>query len=142
MFARLGLVLIAGLLAAPPALACSCLCEEPGAAQKRVDDAAYVFRGTVVSRQIEKDPDKRYELGDPIRMKVSRILKGAITDELTVYSPADPAMCGVAWRKGDTQDVLAYRGADGRLNVGSCGQICAAKSGVFELLEEKGQPVP
>ena len=135
--------IIAGisLLAAQPALACSCRCEGPDAAQTMIDGAAYVFSGAVVSRQTAKDPDQADPAGDPIRMKVSRILKGAAASELTVYSPSNSAVCGVSWQSGDTEHVIAYRNADGKLSVGLCGQTCAAKDGVFALLEKEGRPV-
>jgi hypothetical protein len=143
MLARFALVLSIGLLVAQPALACSCLCEsaEPSAAQKRIEKADYIFRGKVVLRQNEGGKNANAE-EDVFRVRLSRILKGATVNELTLHSPPNGPMCGVGWQRGETQDVIAFRDPDGKLNVNLCAQACAAEAGVFKLLEKGGRPVP
>lgn len=137
-------VIVAGFsVLAPPALACSCLCDQgagPDAARSWLDKAAYVFRGAVISNQNQDGPKNPEAMEVVIRLKPTRILKGEATGDLTVHSPANGAMCGVEWKKGETQDVIAF-GENGKLSVNLCGQVCASRDGVFRLLEKDGRPL-
>lgn len=134
MIFRIGLLAFAALLAAPSALACSCLCTTTGEKTDWVAEAAYIFTGKVLSVEKHGDPsDGGYET---IRMSVSKLAKGAPISIINLRSSISSAgSCGVGFHKGDTHNTIAFRHSDGHFWVGQCTQYCARGDGAFKSLQ-------
>lgn len=92
------------LLAAGPALACSCAPETTAAEQLAEADQAFV--GRVLHSRIGRDGEGRTVF------RVEETLKGDGRGNVAVSHPTDGPTCGVRFRKGDRLLVLAVR--DGR----------------------------
>ena len=118
--------------AAAPASACSCACAKDGpesTAQGWIERADYLFRGTVASRAEDA------ETGAETYVMTPRIiLKGEPAPNLTLRSPPSGGACGVGFQRGETRDVIAVKGPDGRLHVNICAQFCAGQAGAFKGL--------
>ncbi len=134
MIFRIGLLAFAALLAAPSALACSCLCTTTGEKTDWVAEATYIFTGSVLSVEKHGDPlEGGYET---IRMSVSKLAKGAPVSIINLRSPiSSGGSCGVGFRKGDTHNTIAFLESDGHLWVGQCSQYCARNAGAFKSLQ-------
>jgi len=128
------------MLAAAPAVACSCACLKPerGAAARMIKDADYVVRGEVLSVAGPGPADINREL-DIFRLRPTLALKGDPATEIEIISPAESSACGVGWEAGDIIDAIVSRNPDGRLHVNSCSQLCARVNGVFKRLDKLAQ---
>jgi hypothetical protein len=124
------LLCLATLALTPPALACSCLCDQPTASvsaaqleQQEIDRAAYVFSGRIVKRTATS-----------ITIRPIEILKGKPVDEITVWE-SGPSTCrgGLPVRTGFVK-VIAYD-IDGRLLLSPCTYTCAR--GVLDRLVDE-----
>lgn len=134
MIFRMGLLTLAALLAAPSALACSCLCTTTGEKTDWVAKAAYIFTGTVLS--VEKHGVRSEDGYETIRMSVSKLAKGAPISIINLRSSISGAgLCGVGFHKGDTHNTIAFLENDGHLWVGQCTQYCAQGAGAFKSLQ-------
>lgn len=131
---------LAALTLAPDALACSCACNGPGAktASDWTKDAAYIFKGEVLSATRVTDSSD----SQTFVMKLLAVSKGAPVKELTILSPRPDGMCGVGFQRGEVREVIATRAPDGRLWTNTCSQYCAAQAGVFKQLDAKTQVKP
>jgi hypothetical protein len=134
MLVRVVLLASVALFVAPAALACSCLCTTTSASVNWGADATYVFRGEVLSVESHGDP---LEDGfENIRMKVTKLMKGEPKAIITLRGPAGGvSACGVGFRKGGIENVIAFREEDGYLWTSQCAQYCATGAGVFKSLE-------
>ena len=132
----LSAVCLAALAFAPPASACTCLCEEPTASisaaqieQQQLDQADYLFSGYIVKRKA-RFPLLRFlnvfVEGDEtsITIRPVEILKGQPNSEIVVWE-SGPLTCrgGLPVTTGFVK-VLAYE-VDGRLELGACTSTCA-----------------
>ena len=104
-----GLLVLAVVLAAETAHACSCNMPQAAAAMQQ---SAAVFEGRVVSVRTEGD---RLEA----TLRVTQAWKGIDTEEVVVGTVAHESMCGVPFTEGSVWLVYAER-AEGSLHTGLC----------------------
>lgn len=100
------------LVAAQPALACSCA-PAPGP-QEALNQAAAVFTGTVVSIQPSENP-----LGYLVTFRVERTWKGTQCREVTVFTGQGDFDCGYPFQSGQSYLVYADR-SKGQLATNIC----------------------
>jgi hypothetical protein len=109
---RISLVLLAALLAADAALACTCARTPPPQEAKNFMDA--VFLGTVLD--VARDVDGRQAV---VRLKVEKVWKGAKCAEATVVTGVGGGDCGYAFEAG--KRYLVYASSDeGKLRTSLC----------------------
>ena len=104
--------LAAGLAAAAPALACSCVPYRSAAEQ--LAGAELAFKGKVMADRAD-GPGRAVA-----RFRVYSVIKGQVGLAVQVRHTLDSASCGVRFRPGQTVLVLAHRGADGFWWTGLC----------------------
>jgi hypothetical protein len=133
----LPLLLSAALSAAPcPPAAARCSCVPPGPPREALAQAEAVFAGRVVSvgEQRGGDPDQPYL---EVRIVPDRRWKGAAADTVTVRTPPNSAVCGVAFETG--REYLVYAEGGGGLRVFLCSRT-AALADAGEDLAALGAP--
>ncbi len=105
-------VVLASMLGAERASACSCMEMDVATAVERADA---VFEGRVVEVVRGADPS----LPVRVRLEVVQQWKGVDDEHVTVETAADSAACGVAFEEDTSWLVYATR-ADGVLRTGLC----------------------
>ena len=101
---RLVITLLAALLAAPPALACSCSCR--GDAAELVRSVSLIFRGVPVAEATAGNV-RRYTI------EVTAVLKGEVQPRVEVRTPSSSAACGVVLEMGREALIAAHRSGEG-----------------------------
>lgn len=126
----LGIIsLVAGLLGAPAAWACSCATPDP---DSLVAGSSLIFEGALVStRQLSpSDCDEGFCSSQVESVfRVDQPFKGDVGGMVALrYVPQDGGNCGPSFRPYSTQIIAASLGADGHYYVGS---MCSQGAGTF-----------
>jgi uncharacterized protein YjbI with pentapeptide repeats len=120
---------IAGLLAAPAALACSCSVADP---DRLLDHSSILFEGAMVDtrRLSAADCDSRFCAHQVESIfRVDEAFKGELGGTVLLrYVPQDGVNCGPAFRVPKTSIVAATLGADGFYHVST---FCSQGSSTF-----------
>jgi hypothetical protein len=100
-------------LVASPVMACDCM-------EQSLEDAVrandLVFRGTVTNLKRPSDPHGRVK----VSVKVERAWKGQLSGEVTIFTPADSAMCAYEFASGHEYLIYATSAAKGGPEVSLC----------------------
>lgn len=106
---------VAGLLVAAEASACSCV---------RVDRATVIAEAEVAFRGVIVETHRSADGGSVVaRVRVLRPIKGRVPRHVVVTSVDVPGLCGYPLRLGAELDFAGRFDADGRLGVGMCGMV-------------------
>ena len=108
--AVLAAVLVAALLSAESALACSCA--PPGTPQESLASSDAVFTGTVLSLTPGQGTQE-------VRLRVEGTWKGAKCGEVTGVTALDEAACGFGFQEGTSYLVYATKN-QGKLSTNLC----------------------
>jgi hypothetical protein len=116
--ARITVVVLSGMLcAASAASACTCLGLPPEAIIAR---STYAFDGTVIEGSLGHDPHG--QIAWVMRVRVDRLIKGALASEAMVYSIGDPNACGVQYQRGFAAR-FTVNGSPAELWASACGML-------------------
>lgn len=134
-------VLVALLwLAAPAALACSCMVPPPPLEALAQVDAVF----TAVAERVERaEVDTGYGMlpRKRVELRLEAVWKGMPEgDSVTVWTGLGGGDCGFAFEEGKSYLVYARRHDDGRLTTGLCDRT-RPREGADEELDALGEPV-
>jgi hypothetical protein len=104
--------------------------------QEGVSASYAVFTGTVT--KIEKNEETKFG-GLTVRLRVSKIWKGEVGEEVKVHTAASGAACGYSFAEGETYLVYASRDEADPLRVSLCSRTALEKS-ADEDLKFLGKP--
>lgn len=111
--------IVAGLvLAAMPALACSCF---PETAEQGFRRAGAIFIGTVQESRMSAEPRGRGSA--ETRVVVEQVIKGAPGTEIVIAHGTEGSTCGVQFRAGQRLTFMTGVVRDGRTGTGYCSQM-------------------
>lgn len=81
--------------------ACSCI--EPLPPSESLDEAEAVFSGVVLSKRLVRHNTIK------VTFKVSCVWKGALKEEITVFTALQSATCGFSFQRGNEYLVYAHK---------------------------------
>jgi MYXO-CTERM domain-containing protein len=118
---------LAGLAQTSEARACSCINLSPSEGRS---SSHAIFTGEV----IEIGPNQATGFGGlEITLRVERVWKGELTEEVKVHTAGSGAACGYTFVKGETYLVYALRDAADPMRVSLCSRTALAKNAKEDL---------